>query len=110
MSVQELGPGRILGRYELLAPIARGGMAQVWAARLHGTRKFQRIVALKTVLGGTMDDSRVEQMFLDEASLAARIQHSNIAATLDLGEENGLPRAQRVPALDASRAAARSTA
>src|SRR5687768_8966047 len=90
MTPDDLGSGRILGRYELLAPIARGGMAQVWAARLHGTRGFQRIVALKTILGDAMEGSKLEQMFLEEASVAACIQHSNIAATLDLGEENGL--------------------
>jgi serine/threonine-protein kinase len=85
-----LAPGRILGRYELLMPIAKGGMAEVWAARLHGSRGFQRIVALKTIISGTMDDARMEQMFLQEASLASRIQHPNVAATLDLGEEDGV--------------------
>ena len=70
-----LAPGRILGRYEMLAPIARGGMAEVWAARLHGTRGFQRVVALKTIDQETMDDARMEQMLLQEASLASRIQH-----------------------------------
>jgi len=33
-------PGKILGRYELLAPIARGGMAEVWAARLQSCSTF----------------------------------------------------------------------
>jgi hypothetical protein len=35
--------GKVLGRYELLAPIARGGMAEVWAARLHGSRPSELI-------------------------------------------------------------------
>ena len=89
MKSAALAPGRVLGRYELLLPVARGGMAEVWAARLHGSRGFQRVVALKTIVSGTMDDVQMEQMFLQEASLASRIQHPNVAATLDLGEEDG---------------------
>ena len=84
-----LAAGRILGRYELLLPIAKGGMAEVWAARLHGSRGFQRLVAIKTIASGVMDDARMEQMFLEEASLAARIHHPNVAMTLDLGEDDG---------------------
>ena len=34
MNQHEIGPGHVLGRYELLMPIAAGGMAMVWAARL----------------------------------------------------------------------------
>ena len=90
MTPAALAPGCILGRYEILAPIASGGMAEVWAARLHGTRGFQRLVALKTISQKTTDDARMEQMFLQEASLASRIQHPNVAATLDLGEQDGV--------------------
>jgi eukaryotic-like serine/threonine-protein kinase len=84
-----LTAGRILGRYELLAPIAKGGMAEVWAARLHGSRGFQRMVALKTIVTSALTDARMERMFHEEASLASRIQHPNVAATLDLGEHDG---------------------
>src|SRR5512142_1472386 len=82
-------PGRTLGRYELLLPLARGGMAQVWAARLRGTRGFQKMVAIKTILAEAMEGSRAEQMFLEEATLAAHIQHPNVVGTLDLGEHEG---------------------
>ena len=89
-SLNELHAGRFLGRYELLLPIAQGGMAAVWAARLKGTRGFQRVVAIKTILPSLSDDARFEQMFLDEAALASRIRHSNVVQVLDLGEEGGL--------------------
>ena len=89
-SLQELVPGRYLGRYELLMPVAQGGMAAVWAARLRGSRGFQKVVAIKTILPALSDDPRFEQMFLDEAGLASRIRHSNVAQVLDLGEENRL--------------------
>ena len=84
----ELRPGSILGRYELLLPIAKGGMAQVWAARLRGSRGFQKLVAIKTILSGVIDNSRMEQMFLEEAQLASEIHHPNVVGTLELGEEN----------------------
>ena len=89
MVVAQLGPGQSLGRYELLLPIAKGGMAQVWAARLCGTRGFQKIVAIKTILSEGLESQRVEQMFLEEARLAAQIRHPNVADTLELGEESG---------------------
>jgi eukaryotic-like serine/threonine-protein kinase len=84
-----LNVGSILGRYELLLPIAKGGMAQVWAARLRGTRGFQKLVAIKTILGDVMDNTRMEQMFLEEATLASQIHDPNVVQTLELGEQDG---------------------
>jgi serine/threonine-protein kinase len=78
----------VLGRYELLVPIAQGGMATVWAARQKGSRGFQKTVAVKTMLPGLSDDPQFEQMFLDEAALASRIHHPNVVETLDLGEQD----------------------
>ena len=86
----DLSSGSPLGRYELLLPIAKGGMAQVWAARLHGTRGFQRVVAVKTILSGAIDDARMEEMFLEEAQLASQIHHPNVVGTIDLGEHEGI--------------------
>lgn len=85
-----IGPGDVLGRYELLLPVAAGGMAMVWAARLKGSRGFQKIVAVKTMLPKLSEDPQFERMFLDEASLASRIHHPNVVEVLDLGEEEGV--------------------
>jgi len=85
-----IGPGDVLGRYELLLPVAAGGMAMVWAARLKGSRGFQKIVAVKTMLPKLSEDPQFEKMFLDEASLASRIHHPNVVEVLDLGEENAV--------------------
>jgi len=85
-----VGPGHVLGRYELLIPIAAGGMAMVWAARLKGTRGFQKIVAVKTMLPRLSEDDQFEQMFLDEASLASQIRHPHVVEILDLGEQDGV--------------------
>src|SRR5690349_19201173 len=81
--------GSILGRYELLLRIAQGGMACVWAARLHGSRGFKKLVAIKTILPGVMGEDRLEEMFLEEASLASGIHHPNVVDTIELGEHDG---------------------
>ena len=80
-------PGSRLGRYELLVPIARGGMARVWAARLHGQRGFQKLVAIKTILPHLADEPEFERMFLDEARIASGVHHPNVCEIYELGEE-----------------------
>jgi serine/threonine-protein kinase len=82
--------GQVLGRYELLLRIAQGGMARVWAARLHGTRGFRKLVAVKTILPGVMDNERLERMFMEEATLASGLHHPNVVETLELGEQDGV--------------------
>jgi serine/threonine-protein kinase len=86
-TLEEIQPGQTLGRYEFLVPIAEGGMASVWAARLKGSRGFSKTVAVKTMLPSVSEDPQFEQMFLDEASIASRIRHPNVVEILDLGEE-----------------------
>jgi len=86
----EIQPGQTVGRYEFLVPIAQGGMAAVWAARLKGTRGFTKTVAVKTMLPTISDNPHFEQMFLDEAQLASRIRHPNVVEILDLGEQDDL--------------------
>jgi eukaryotic-like serine/threonine-protein kinase len=76
-----------LGRYQLLVAVARGGMGQVWLARLLGARGFNKLVAVKTLLGAS--DARMEGMLLEEARLASLIQHANVVHTLELGEHDG---------------------
>jgi serine/threonine protein kinase len=78
-----------LGAYEILLPVARGGMACVWAARQHGARGFSRLVALKTVLP-ELADPEFESMFLDEARVAARIHHPNVCEIFELIEHRGV--------------------
>ncbi len=84
----QLTPGYRLDRYELLCPIAEGGMASVWVARLKGKHGFEKLVAIKTILPKYASDGRFQQMFLDEARIASGIEHTNVAQILDLGEEH----------------------
>jgi eukaryotic-like serine/threonine-protein kinase len=85
--LRDLAAGSVLGRYELVLRVASGGMGEVWAARIKGTRGFQKVVALKTLLPELSQNPNFEQMFLDEAALAARIKHPNVVQVIDLGEE-----------------------
>jgi serine/threonine-protein kinase len=83
-----LMPGSRLDRYEVLAPIAEGGMGQVWLARLRGKRGFEKLVAIKVPkLSSEMD---VQQMLFDEARIASAIEHVNVAQIVDLGEQGDL--------------------
>jgi eukaryotic-like serine/threonine-protein kinase len=82
-------PNDTLGRYQLLTTVARGGMGQVWLARLKGARGFHKLVAIKTLLTGPDDQGRFEQMMLEEARIAALIHHPNVVQTIELGEEEG---------------------
>jgi eukaryotic-like serine/threonine-protein kinase len=85
-----LAPGSTLDRYELLCPLAEGGMATVWLARMRGTRGFEKLVAIKIIKAELVDDPRFEEMFLDEARIASDIAHPNVAQIIDLGEKNGI--------------------
>ncbi len=89
-TLDDIRPGASIGRYEFLVPIAKGGMAAVWAARLKGTRGFAKTVAIKTMLPTLSDDPLFEQMFLDEAQLAAQIHHPNVVEIMDLGEQDDI--------------------
>jgi serine/threonine protein kinase len=75
---------RIVGRYGLYGEIASGGMATVHFGRLLGAVGFTRTVAIKRLHPQFARDPEFVAMFLDEARLAARIQHPNVVSTLDV--------------------------
>jgi len=85
-----LVPGFKLDRYELLCPIASGGMASVWLARLRGKRGFEKLFAIKTIKTELIADPHFQEMFLDEARIASRIVHPNVAQILELGEQDDI--------------------
>src|SRR3954463_12081081 len=89
MDPSKLQPGYRLDRYELLCPLAYGGMASVWLARFGGRLGFERMVVIKMILPQYSQDPRFQQMFLDEVRIATRIEHPNVARILDVGEDRG---------------------
>ena len=74
------------GQYVLLEKIATGGMAEVWKARKRGEEGFQKTVAIKKILPHLSDNQDFIEMFVDEAKLAAQLNHSNIIHIYDLGK------------------------
>lgn len=82
-----LSAGEQLGRYELICPLGEGGMAAVWLANQRGAHGFNKRVALKTILPNFVAEPGFRRLFMDEARIASRIQHENVAQVLDLGED-----------------------
>ncbi|MSP23854.1 MAG: hypothetical protein EXR75_01555 [Myxococcales bacterium] len=78
-----------LGRYQLFMEIARGGMATVYLARMLGKAGFERLVAVKVLHEHLASDAEFVKMFLDEARIAARIQHPNVVDVFDVDALNG---------------------
>src|SRR5207237_2689417 len=84
-----LQPLRVVGRYEIYAAVAAGGMATVHFGRLRGPVGFSRTVAIKQLHPQFARDPEFVAMFLDEARLAARIRHPNVMPTLDVVTTDG---------------------
>ncbi len=78
--------GTLFGQYELMEVISTGGMAEVFKARMKGVEGFQKIVAIKRILPHLTENDEFVTMFIDEAKLAAQLQHPNIIHIYDLGK------------------------
>ncbi|MCY1045344.1 protein kinase [Corallococcus sp. bb12-1] len=77
------------GKYQLLKKLATGGMAEVWLARQSGIEGFQKDVVVKRILPHLAEDREFVEMFRNEALIAARFNHPNIAQVYEFGEANG---------------------
>ena len=80
---------RVVGRYTLFDEIARGGMASIHLARLNAAAGFSRTVVVKRMQPDLAHDPQFCAMFMDEARLAARVQHPNVVQTVDVIWEAG---------------------
>ncbi|HZS40011.1 MAG TPA: protein kinase [Polyangia bacterium] len=78
-----------IGKYTILRRIATGGMAELLLARADGPAGFAKLVALKQILPGHADNRGFVEMFLDEARVAARLNHPNIVQIFELGQSDG---------------------
>jgi len=82
--------GQRVGRYTVLSHLASGGMAELFIARQEAMGGFEKQVVLKILQPRYARNPRVVQMFLDEARLAAKLNHPAIVHVYDVGEEGGL--------------------
>ena len=78
--------GKRIGTFEILSPLGRGGMGEVWRAR---DSKLGREVAIKTLPEEFAKDEQRLVWFEREARLLASLNHPNIAAIYGLEEDNG---------------------
>src|SRR5579859_3248619 len=76
-----------MGKYTPLARLGNGGMADVFLAVARGPMGFNKLTVVKR-LRNSEENTHV-QMFLDEARLAARLNHPNIVHTYEVGEVSG---------------------
>ena len=72
--------------FDLVAPLGEGGMGVVWLAR---DRLLDREVAIKVLRAETAEDPESARRFLQEARLAARLQHPGVVPLLTFGEVSG---------------------
>ncbi|MEO6950906.1 MAG: protein kinase [Polyangia bacterium] len=83
------GVARRLGGYRIIAPLATGGMAELFIAKTAGVSGFEKQVALKVIHPNYSSDPDFVKMLVDEAKLAVQLQHANIVQTYDLGQVDG---------------------
>ena len=82
--------GRLVGRYAVVRHLASGGMAELYIARQESVGGFEKQVVLKILQPRYAKNPRVVTMFLDEARLAAKLNHPAIVHVYDVADEGGL--------------------
>ncbi len=82
-----LRPGFVIGRFELVREVGRGGFGVVYEAR---DRELGRMVAFKAICGGDRPNVREERL-LQEAEAAARLSHPNVVTLHDVGRSEHGP-------------------
>ncbi|MGE0399044.1 MAG: serine/threonine-protein kinase, partial [Kofleriaceae bacterium] len=81
-----IGPGTVIGRWQVIRRLGSGGMADVYLCHARGEAGFEKVVALKLMHQHLARNQRAVDHFLDEARLAARVHHPNVVAIQDLGK------------------------
>lgn len=79
------------GKYRLIAELGHGGMADVFMAVSMGPAGlgFNKLVVIKRLREHLANDQEFVAMLIDEARIAARLNHPNVVQTIEIGEEDG---------------------
>jgi serine/threonine protein kinase len=75
-----------LGRYELLELLGRGGMAEVYKARLTGAAGITKLVAVKRIVPEAVRDPNFVDLFIREARLSSRMMHPNLITVFEFSQ------------------------
>ncbi len=76
-----------IDRYQLVERIGRGGMAEVFRAKMQSIGGFERHVAVKVLLPNFASEPEFVEMLLDEARIAGGIDHPNVLQVIDVGRQ-----------------------
>ncbi len=82
-----LEPGTRLGQFEVLSPIASGGMGEVYKAT---DTRLNRTVAIKVLLSHRADQPQLRERFQREAETIASLNHPHICTLYDIGHQDGI--------------------
>ncbi|HEX9102465.1 MAG TPA: serine/threonine-protein kinase, partial [Polyangia bacterium] len=77
------------GSYEIVGPLATGGMADLFLARRRGPSGFETLAVVKRIRPHLAANQDFVRLFLDEARLAAQLRHPNVVSVYDAGQERG---------------------
>jgi serine/threonine protein kinase len=77
------------GRFALKQKLAPGGMGEVWLASCDGAGGLPKVLVIKRLLPHLERDKEFLDLFLNEARIAARLSHPNVARTFELGQADG---------------------
>src|SRR3990172_5980237 len=83
-----INTGTKLGPYEIVSPLGAGGMGEVYRAR---DTRIGREVAIKILPSSYSEDADRLRRFELEARTAGLLNHPNLLAIYDVGEEDGSP-------------------
>ncbi|MBX3229708.1 MAG: serine/threonine protein kinase [Labilithrix sp.] len=84
-------PQFVGGKYQLIAQLGGGGMADVFLAKLSGKSEFAKLSVVKKLKSTEDDDPEITAMFADEARLTSRLNHPSIVQTFEVGEDESGP-------------------
>jgi serine/threonine-protein kinase len=82
-------PTLSLDKYRIIAELGQGGMAHVYLAVTTQNTMFSKLVVIKQMKEHLVNDAEFMTMFVDEARIAARLNHPNLVQTLEVGESGG---------------------
>jgi serine/threonine-protein kinase len=86
---QDAASEQLLGKYRLVATLGQGGMGTVYLALVRGPGEFRKLLVVKELRRELTEREGFVAMFMEEARLAARLDHPNVVQTLEVGLEAG---------------------